>query len=145
MAIINPIPDKRASQFTLYLGSEVEFAPDPVTGTQTWTKHLHPDAKRVGTGSAGKTFFHHRDHLKSIRLITAETGAETKRSTFFAYGEKGLESQISGQREERGFIGEIQDAETGLLYLHARYYDPALGRFISPDWWDPNKEGVGTH
>ena len=44
-----------------------------------------------------------------------------------------------------GSGGEAHDAETGLLYLHARYYDPAIGRFISPDWWDPNKPGVGTN
>ena len=25
------------------------------------------------------------------------------------------------------------DRETGLYYLNSRYYDPAIGRFISPD------------
>jgi RHS repeat-associated protein len=48
-------------------------------------------------------------------------------------------------RKHPGSGGENQDAETGLLYLHARYYDPAIGRFVSPDWWDPNKPGVGTN
>lgn len=32
-----------------------------------------------------------------------------------------------------GFAGEQFDAETGLIYLRARYYDPQLGRFISED------------
>jgi uncharacterized protein RhaS with RHS repeats len=31
------------------------------------------------------------------------------------------------------------------VYLHARHYDPALGRFVQPDWWDPTVEGVGTN
>ena len=31
------------------------------------------------------------------------------------------------------------------MYLNARYYDPVLARFIQPDDWDPNKEGVGTN
>lgn len=35
--------------------------------------------------------------------------------------------------------------ETGLLYLHARWYDPVLGRFVTPDWWDVIEEGVGTN
>ncbi|MER9651848.1 RHS repeat-associated core domain-containing protein, partial [Mesorhizobium sp. M0199] len=35
--------------------------------------------------------------------------------------------------------------ETGLLYLNARYMDPVLGRFISPDDWDPTLPGVGTN
>jgi len=38
--------------------------------------------------------------------------------------------------EEKGYIGERHDEEAGLLYLHARWYDPALGRFLQPDWWD---------
>jgi hypothetical protein len=28
--------------------------------------------------------------------------------------------------EPRGFIGERHDPETGLLYLHARHYDPVI-------------------
>jgi RHS repeat-associated protein len=42
-------------------------------------------------------------------------------------------------------IGERYDAESGLMYLHARYYDPVLGRFIQPDTWDPTEPGVGTN
>ena len=52
---------------------------------------------------------------------------------------------LAVQREEKGFIGERRDAETGLIYLHARYYNPALGCFISADWYDPNQPGVGTN
>lgn len=46
--------------------------------------------------------------------------------------------------EPKGRIGEHTDPETGLTYLHARYYDAALGRFLSPDWWDVSDPGVGT-
>ncbi|MCJ7831029.1 MAG: RHS repeat-associated core domain-containing protein, partial [Dehalococcoidia bacterium] len=31
------------------------------------------------------------------------------------------------------FTGELQDAESGMYYLRARYYDPALGRFLGRD------------
>jgi RHS repeat-associated protein len=31
------------------------------------------------------------------------------------------------------YAGEIQDSPTGLVYLSARYYDPALGRFYALD------------
>ncbi|MBL1437667.1 MAG: RHS repeat-associated core domain-containing protein [Rhodobacteraceae bacterium] len=47
--------------------------------------------------------------------------------------------------EEHSFIGERFDVSTGLLYLNARYYDPAIGRFIQPDWWEVRKRGVGTN
>ncbi len=42
-------------------------------------------------------------------------------------------SDATSHAESRGYIGERQDTETGLTYLHARYYDPALGVFLSPD------------
>ena len=32
-----------------------------------------------------------------------------------------------------GFAGREYDAESGLYYMRARYYDPSLGRFLSPD------------
>ncbi len=47
--------------------------------------------------------------------------------------------------ESKSYIGERYDTETGLIYLHARYYDPALGLFTQPDWWMPTDEGVGTN
>lgn len=41
-----------------------------------------------------------------------------------------------------GFTGEQYDAETGYTYLRARYYDPALGRFVSADSVQPNAPGT---
>ena len=35
--------------------------------------------------------------------------------------------------ESLGYIGQRTDSETGLTYLHARYYDSVLGVFLSPD------------
>ena len=127
----------------IYLGPELEWSFRPELNAYALTKHVIPEAKRVGWGSGATTYFHHRDHLKSVRLVTNASGAVQKRSTFKAFGDEG---QSAGtHKEEKGFIGERSDAETGLLYLNARYYDPAIGRFISPDWWDPQKEGVGTN
>src|SRR5262249_14365681 len=42
-------------------------------------------------------------------------------------------------------IGERQDDETALVFLHARYYDPAWGLFLSPDPVSPALPGVGTN
>ncbi len=32
-----------------------------------------------------------------------------------------------------------------MQYLNARYYDPELGRFIQPDWFEVTQAGVGTN
>ena len=86
------------------------------------------------------TTWMHRDHLKTIRLITNATGVQAELANYTPYG-----SQFPGLLQSKGFIGEKFDPETGLQYLHARYYDPVLGRFLTPDDWDPNLPGVGTN
>ena len=126
------------NQVTVYLGPEVE-----ISASGQWTKYLNDDVKRVGTGAGATAHYHHRDHLKSIRVVTGPTGAEVRRTTYRPFGDKGLTSGTHA--ETKGYIGERHDEETNYLYLNARFYDAELGRFISPDWWDPNKPGVGTN
>ena len=36
-------------------------------------------------------------------------------------------------------------AASGLMYYNARYYDPALGTFVSPDYMVPNAARVIDH
>jgi RHS repeat-associated protein len=47
--------------------------------------------------------------------------------------------------ESKGWIGERYDADAGLQYLNARYYDPVLGLFLQPDWFEVLQPGVGTN
>jgi RHS repeat-associated protein len=42
-------------------------------------------------------------------------------------------TQQASFQVSRRFTGQILDAETGLYYYNARYYDPELGRFTQPD------------
>jgi RHS repeat-associated protein len=123
---------------TLYLGADLERSPAGV-----WSKYVHADVKRTGNGTTATPFFHHRDHLASIKVISNNTGAEVKRTVYRPFGDKGVDTGLHA--ESKGYIGERHDPETGLIYLNARYYDPVIARFVSPDWWDPNKPGVGTN
>jgi RHS repeat-associated protein len=47
--------------------------------------------------------------------------------------------------DTKGWIGERFDTDTGLQYRCARYYDPQLGMFLQPDWWEVMQPGVGTN
>ena len=100
------------------------------------TKLPHPDLRRIGTADC----FVHRDHLATVKLETDATGAVGLRNRFTAYGEEIPVATSSCSPEQRGFIGQRHDAGTGLIDLHARWYDPALGRFTSADWLDPIEE-----
>jgi RHS repeat-associated protein len=65
------------------------------------------------------------------------------RAHYRPYGEQLL--TLSTLAETKGYIGERSDAETGYLYLHARHYDPVLGRFLQPDTLDPDISGVDVN
>lgn len=81
------------------------------------------------------------------RLTSDASGNLAKRQHYAAYGEQvgAPTGPAANDNETKGYIGENADTETGLIYLNARYYDPILARFITPDWFDPWKSGVGTN
>jgi len=75
------------------------------------------------------TWYHH-DQLGSSRTLTSSTGAVVGTAPYDAYGNL---TASTGKLSAFGFSGEYTDAETGFVYLRARYYDPATGQFISRD------------
>ncbi|MEI6535789.1 MAG: RHS repeat-associated core domain-containing protein [Verrucomicrobiaceae bacterium] len=81
-----------------------------------------------------------KDHLASNRLVL-RVGAGTMRADYGPFGQP-LTSNGSVPLQGKGYINERYDPETGLQYLHARYYDPLLSRFLTPDPWDPDLPGV---
>jgi RHS repeat-associated protein len=81
-------------------------------------------------GQAGTVTYLHGDHLGSTSLATDVGGAKVARVLYYPYGEERyregtlpIDYQFTGQRKE-GF---------GLYDYQARFYDPYLNRFISPD------------
>jgi RHS repeat-associated protein len=93
----------------------------------------------------GATDYQVKDHLASNRLtIRHMSGSSVLPHDYAPYGQP-LANATSLIAPGKGYINERYDAETGLQYLHARYYDPELGRFLSPDWYTPWRSGVGTN
>mgnify|MGYP001099165645 FL=1 len=68
-----------------------------------------------------------------------------ERTGYRPYGEEAAVQQPLTLPEAKGFIGERFDGDAGLQYLNARYYDPRLGMFVQPDWWEVTQAGVGTN
>ena len=95
----------------------------------------------------GVKSFLHRDHLASVTVITDDLGATITTRDFAPFGDMEGHEWVDplSQPESKAYIGERFDPETGLVYLHARYYDPKLGLFTQGDWWDPTIPGVGTN
>lgn len=72
----------------------------------------------------------HLDHLGTPRLITGNGGVRLAEKTYEPFGPKA--SAATGDFEQLEFTGHERDAST-LDYMHARYYQPELGRFLSVD------------
>ena len=80
--------------------------------------------------STGASFYLHDGQL-STRQLADDAGAVTDAYTYDAYGRQLAAAGTTPNRYRYG--GEQLDDSTGFYYLRARYYDPAVGRFVSTD------------
>lgn len=74
--------------------------------------------------------FIHTDQQGSLQAETDANGVEVHGKVYRPYGEV-IEASGTLAYEPRGYTGQRHDA-SGLVYLHERYYDPQLARFVSP-------------
>ena len=68
------------------------------------------------------------DHLGTPRLITANGGTNVALHTYYPFGGEATASSQDGEKLK--FTGHERDADN-LAYMHARYYAPKWGRFLS--------------
>lgn len=84
--------------------------------------------------ASDKLYFIHTDHLGSTVAITDENGEVVSQNRHFPYGEdRPPTTDHQPLTTERSYTSQIKDNETSLYYYNARYYDPALGVFVSAD------------
>jgi RHS repeat-associated protein len=73
----------------------------------------------------------HADHLGSVSAATSSSGSPVSSQEFDPWGKvRDPESQVA--QTKLNYTGQKLDG-TGLLFYSARYYDPQLARFVSPD------------
>ena len=80
---------------------------------------------------SGATSFYHADGLGSVTSLSNTAGALAQT---YAYDSFGKQTSSSGSLMNAfQYTGRESDAETGLYYYRARYYDQNAGRFLSED------------
>ncbi len=80
--------------------------------------------------SAEKALYLHHDQASSTRLITGSAGTVEGKCTYGAYGTPTCEGTAT---TPLGYDGQYTSADTGLIYLRARVYDPATAQFLTVD------------
>jgi len=86
---------------------------------------------RIGEQQAGGFAYHLPDALGSVRQLANASGSVTLARSYEPYGS--VMSSAGSGSSVFAFTGEQYDASTNLLYLRARYYSGAQGRFLTAD------------
>lgn len=121
---------------THYVGSDYEVAAGIVT------KYISVGTTRIAKKVGATKYWLHSDHLGSVQAVTDAAGLEVQRLVYRPYGER--LSSSTGHAQTRGYTGQTEDA-SGLTFLNARYYDSALGRFVSADPTMPTDTSMGLN
>ncbi|SPD74528.1 hypothetical protein PITCH_A2380001 [uncultured Desulfobacterium sp.] len=97
------------------------------------------DASPVMMRRQGADYYYQYDQRGSVIAITDANGIVVERYAYDVDGNVNIFDQNdnilskSAIDNDFGFIGGLWEAETGLLHLAARDYDPKIGRFLQTD------------
>ncbi|MCI0560453.1 MAG: hypothetical protein MN733_18355, partial [Nitrososphaera sp.] len=88
----------------------------------------------LGHALNGQAFYYDLDQRSLVREVYGQNGVEVARYQYRAFGKRSVLALLHKEADSPfRLLGQIEDSETGLHYNRFRYYDPEVGRFISPD------------
>jgi RHS repeat-associated protein len=129
----------REATFTLRgLGNEVltRFQMSGIDENGAWSRerdYIWAGSRLLASddesGAGAGVIHYHLDHLGSTRLLTDASGAKISSHEYLPYGD---EIDPTGTEVMR-FTGHERDLDTEQDYMHARYYNQFMGRFLSVD------------
>jgi RHS repeat-associated protein len=105
---------------------------------------LVPVQAQAQTVPCEDIFYPLSDNLGSVNTLTNHNGSVVLTQHFLPFGEdfESPKPTVTTCNADSpwpyGFTGQYHDAETSLIYFHARYYNPAIGHFMSADSVVPN-------
>ena len=96
----------------------------------TWRVYYPGGVLRVQTSSGNSLSFLVQDHLNSTALTLNTSGSITGEMIYSAWGEPRY--SFGATPTDRLYTGQYE-AEAGLYFYNARWYDNQLGRFVQAD------------
>jgi RHS repeat-associated protein len=95
--------------------------------------YIGGNAILVKSDGVSTLYYVHPDHLGSYAVITDVMGNVVQKCSFDAWGNRTFEVKDTALVFDRGYTGHEHLDEFGLINMNGRMYDPAVGRFLSPD------------
>ena len=115
-----------------------EYIEPTLTQSGGWRTYFYDDRGVRGYAQGQSLFLYVRDAFGSIVGIATEWGGLIGTYTYDTFGVPTISAAdqaaeaILGENPFR-WKGYYYDSETGLYWVGSRYYDPEVGRFITPD------------
>jgi len=114
---------------------------------------VYREGQLVASSAPGRWREYHLDHLGSPRLVTGPIGLKEAEYHPFPFGEMAAESgpameareglfRYTGHQRDTNCEGCAEEAQDDLDYMLARFYSPAVGRFLGVD---PIQSGRPQH
>ena len=102
-------------------------------GAVKFVYYRYDDSGVCGMNYDGTDYYFRKNIFGDIIEVFASDGTSVASFVYDAYGKVLTESGTMASKVPFRYRGYYYDQETRLYYLQSRYYDPATGRFISPD------------
>lgn len=108
----------------------------------SWTAardYLYRDGALLGAITPSGSEYYTLDHLGTPRLITDGSGNQIGLHTYRPFGQEWSVTDPTQEGNPLRFTGHERDADSlagganGVDYMHARFYDGPVGRFLSMD------------
>jgi len=116
-------------EVTYYSGDYPIYVQSP--GPSGTYVHFYANDIHLAKRATQRYEYYHQDHLGSTRIVTNWKGDQLFSTDYLPFGQP---FDTSGPKDEEFlFINSKTTDFSGLIHFGSRYYDPTIGRFISPD------------
>ena len=122
----------------------------PYEGSDTVASMVKPrkagDLPDVPSTAPELCFYYHKDHLGSTGIVTDADGNIAQYLAYTPYGEVLYDAVTDSTFiSPYKFNGKEHDAETGMIYYGARYYNPKYALWLSCDPLQEKYPGVSSY
>jgi RHS repeat-associated protein len=130
----NRVEKSNGSTGTIYFYSSIGIVAESDLSGNPKSEYVFFNGERVARKDfPGNTVsYYFSDHLKTASVIADSSGNVKQDEDYYPWGSE--LQLVNNDSNHYKFTSKERDAESGLDYFEARYYENALGRFVTPDW-----------